>query len=55
VDEFTASPISQVLLLSTRVGGLGLNLSAANVCIVFDPNWNPSHEYAFRLIALLVG
>lgn len=28
-------------MLTTRVGGLGLNLTAANKIIIFDPDWNP--------------
>ena len=31
----------QVFLLTTRVGGLGINLTAANKVVVFDPDWNP--------------
>ena len=27
--------------MTTRVGGLGLNLTAANKIIIFDPDWNP--------------
>eukprot|EP00850_Spirogloea_muscicola_P016449 SM000133S26815 [mRNA] locus=s133:247537:253406:- [translate_table: standard] len=44
VDEFNSSPSIQVFLMSTRAGGLGLNLASANRVVVFDPNWNPAHD-----------
>jgi len=31
----------QVFLLTTRAGGLGINLQTSDTCIIFDSDWNP--------------
>ena len=54
VDKFNTNADIDVFLLTTRVGGLGLNLTGANRVILFDPDWNPStdaqaQERAWRL------
>lgn len=36
---FNTDPSIGVFLLSTRAGGLGLNLTAADTCIIFDSDW----------------
>jgi chromodomain-helicase-DNA-binding protein 7 len=32
------------MLLSTRAGGVGITLTAADTCIIFDSDWNPQND-----------
>jgi DNA excision repair protein ERCC-6 len=48
VDEFNNNPDLHVFLLTTKVGGLGVNLTGANRVIIYDPDWNPSTDIQAR-------
>lgn len=39
ISEFTNNPEVFLFLLSTRAGGLGLNLTAADTVIIYDSDW----------------
>ncbi|XP_072483563.1 DNA excision repair protein ERCC-6 isoform X3 [Notamacropus eugenii] len=44
-----------VFLLTTRVGGIGINLTGANRVIIYDPDWNPSTDTQARERAWRIG
>lgn len=44
-----------VMLLTTRVGGLGVNLTGANRIVIFDPDWNPATDTQARERAWRIG
>ncbi|ORX61446.1 hypothetical protein DM01DRAFT_1395195 [Hesseltinella vesiculosa] len=46
IDRFSTLPIEEsfVFLLCTRAGGVGINLTAADTCIIFDSDWNPQND-----------
>ncbi|EER27189.1 SNF2 family N-terminal domain containing protein [Coccidioides posadasii C735 delta SOWgp] len=44
INAFNADPDYKIFLLSTRAGGLGINLTAADTVILYDSDWNPQQD-----------
>ena len=56
VDRFKRESFKRfVMLLSTRAGGLGLNLTAADTVIIFDSDWNPQNDLQAMARAHRIG
>ncbi|GFP85416.1 protein chromatin remodeling 8 [Phtheirospermum japonicum] len=55
IDEFNNSANVFIFILTTKVGGLGTNLTGANRVIIFDPDWNPSTDTQARERAWRIG
>ena len=55
VNEFNNNTSVYLFLLTTKVGGLGLNLIGANKIIIFDPDWNPTSDLQARERSWRIG
>ncbi|KAJ8770709.1 hypothetical protein K2173_021356 [Erythroxylum novogranatense] len=45
IEEFNdVNSNYRIFLLSTRAGGLGINLTSADTCILYDSDWNPQMD-----------
>lgn len=55
VDQFNSTPSITLFLLTTKVGGLGVNLTGADRVIIYDPDWNPSTDIQARERAWRLG
>ena len=55
VDDFNSDPAQFVFLISTKAGGVGLNIVSANKVVIVDPNWNPSYDLQAQDRAYRIG
>jgi SNF2 family DNA or RNA helicase len=44
IQRFQNDPDTRIFLISLKAGGFGINLTAADYVILFDPWWNPAVE-----------
>jgi SNF2 family DNA or RNA helicase len=55
VADFNADPNQFVFLISTKAGGVGLNITSANKVVVLDPHWNPAYDLQAQDRAYRIG
>ncbi|CAJ0926086.1 unnamed protein product [Ranitomeya imitator] len=55
ISKFNEDSSIFVFLLTTRVGGLGVNLTGANRVVIYDPDWNPSTDTQARERSWRIG
>jgi SNF2 family DNA or RNA helicase len=56
VERFCKHSLNRfIMLLSTKAGGLGLNLTAADTVIIFDSDWNPQNDLQAQARAHRIG
>jgi len=55
VDDFNSDPSQFVFLISTKAGGVGLNITSANKVVIVDPHWNPSYDLQAQDRAYRIG
>jgi DNA excision repair protein ERCC-6 len=55
MDRFNEDDSIFVALLTTRVGGIGVNLIGADRVVIFDPDWNPTTDVQARERAWRIG
>ncbi|KAL0033469.1 hypothetical protein WJX77_010766 [Trebouxia sp. C0004] len=56
IDQFNRRPADNfVFLLSTKAGGLGINLASADTVIIYDSDWNPHNDLQAQARAHRLG
>lgn len=55
IDRFSNNDNVFIMLLSTKAGGVGINLTAADTVIIFDSDWNPQNDVQAQARAHRIG
>jgi len=52
INEYNKNDNIFLFLLTTKVGGLGVNLIGADRVLLFDPDWNPSTDIQVKFLVV---
>ena len=52
MQRFNSNPKIFVFILSTRSGGVGMNLTGADTVIFYDSDWNPAMDAQVIIIII---
>jgi SNF2 family DNA or RNA helicase len=52
IKQFNEEENMGIFLISTRAGGVGINLQAADTVIFYDCDWNPQVDLQGRILIL---
>ncbi|XP_033218058.1 DNA excision repair protein ERCC-6-like [Belonocnema kinseyi] len=55
IRKFNTDTSFFIFLLTTRVGGLGVNLTGADRVVIYDPDWNPATDAQAKERAWRIG
>jgi len=55
IEEYNSNTEYFAMILTTRVGGVGLNIVGADRVVIFDPDWNPMTDVQARERAWRIG
>lgn len=52
MQRFNSNPKIFIFILSTRSGGVGMNLTGADTVIFYDSDWNPAMDAQVHILGL---
>ena len=55
ISKFKEDDSVFIMLLTTRTGGVGISLTAANRVVIVDPDWNPQTDIQARERSWRIG
>lgn len=55
IDDFNNNKNIFLFLISTRAGGIGLNLASADTVIIYDSDWVSRVNFVFSLMCFLIS